>query len=62
MDFCQKSHMTLWSRGLIRSSDNLKLLYLQYYSAYGHQTCQDDNLPWWIPACKITQPLVYVVL
>ena len=62
MDFCQKSHMTLWTSGLIRSSDNLKLLYLQYDSAYGHQTCQDDNLPWWIPACKITQPFDYVLL
>ena len=33
-----KSHMILWSRGLLRSRDKLKLLYLQYHPAYGHQT------------------------
>ena len=28
-----------------RSHEKLKSLYLNYYSAYGHQTRQDDNLP-----------------
>ena len=30
--------MTVLSRGLVRSRDKLKLLYLHYRSAYGHQT------------------------
>ena len=36
-----------------RSRDKLKT-YLHYQSAYGHQTWQDANLPWWVPAHKIT--------
>ena len=37
--------MTLWSRGLARSHDKLKPLYLYYYSPYGHQTWLDSDLP-----------------
>ena len=28
-----------------RSRDKLKILYLHFQCAYGHQTWQDDNLP-----------------
>ena len=34
-----QSRITLWSRGLARSQDKLKPLYLHYHSAYGYQTC-----------------------
>ena len=54
--------MTLWSSGFIRSHDKLKPLYLHYQRAYGHQTWQDGNLPWWTPACKVTLPFDHVVL
>ena len=40
-----------------RSRDKLKTLYLHYQSAYGHQTWQDGNLPWWVPAHKVTWTL-----
>ena len=29
--------MTLWKRGLVKSREKLKLLYLQYHSAYSQQ-------------------------
>ena len=42
--------MMLWLCGLPRSREKLKPLYLQYHSAYGHQTWQDSTLrgshPW----------------
>ena len=55
--------MTLWSRGFVRSRDKLKSSYLHYHSAHGHQTWQDDDLPWWAPAYKVASwPFDYVVL
>ena len=33
------------SRGLVRSRDNLKLLYLHYHNIYGYKTRQDGDLP-----------------
>ena len=45
--------MTLWSRVLARSRDKLKSFF-DYHCAYGHQTWQDVNLPWWAPAHKVT--------
>ena len=54
--------MTLWSRGLWRSSDKLKSLYLHYQSAYGYHTWQESNLPCWTLAYKIAWSFDYVVL
>ena len=48
------SHLILWSHGLVRSHDQLKSLYHHYYSAYGQQTWQHDNLPCWALAYKVT--------
>ena len=38
--------MTLWLRGLARSRDKLKPLYVQYHSAYDHQSWYNRGLPW----------------
>ena len=46
------SYLTLWSR----------VLYLHYQSVYGHQTWQDDTLPWWATTYKSTWPFDHVVL
>ena len=61
MGSCPWIHMTFWSRGLVRSRDKLKPLYLHYHSTYGHQTWQDGNLPWWAPAYKVTWFFDHVV-
>ena len=37
--------LNLWSRILARSHDKLLPLYVQYCSAYGHQTWDDGDLP-----------------
>ena len=57
-----QSHMTPWSSGHARWLDKLKHLHLHYHSTYGHQTWQDDDLPWWAPTHKITSPFNHVVL
>ena len=38
--------MTISSRRLVRSRENLKSLYFHYHSAYGHQALQVGNLLW----------------
>ena len=45
-----------------RSIDKLKSLYLRYHCAYGQQTWQDGNLPWWAPSYKITWSFDHVAL
>ena len=40
-----------------RSCDKRKA-YLHYQSSYGHQTWQHSNVPWWVPAHKITWPFI----
>ena len=49
--------MRLIKQVLVRSRDNLKAFYLYYQSAYGHQTWQDGNLPWYAPAHKVHMTL-----
>ena len=50
-------------RDVITSRSHHKLkTYLNYQSAYGHQTWQDGSLPLWDPAHKDTWPFDYVVL
>ena len=44
-----------------RSRDKIKT-YPHYQSAYGYQTWQDGNLPWWAPGCKVTWPFDHVGL
>ena len=38
------NHMTFWSRNLTISFDKLKLLYLHYNSAFGHQIWKNGDL------------------
>ena len=56
MGFDSWSHMTLWSRGFVKSRDNLKS-YLHYHSDYGHQTWQAGESPWGASP-HVTHPLV----
>ena len=39
-------YSTVWSRGIAKSRDTLKSLYLHYHNFYDHKMCQDDGLPW----------------
>ena len=55
------SHMTLWSRGLVRPRDNLKS-YFHYHSAYSHQTRQADDLPWETSTHSVTPSFGHVDL
>ena len=48
----------LWCRGLAKSRDKLELLYPLYYSAYGHQTWQDVDLPHGLLPIKSYDPLI----
>ena len=59
---CLWNHMTLWSRGLMRSRDKLKPSYLHYHDLYNHQIWQDDNFPWWPCVYDITWPFDQVAL
>ena len=36
--------------------------HLHYQSAYGHQTWQDGNFPWWASIHKVTWPFDHMVL
>ena len=47
---------------LLRSCDSLKIFYLHFHSVYGHQTWQDDNLPWGIPSHKVIWPFDHFIL
>ena len=47
---------------IITSRSRDKQKYLHYQSAYGHQTWEDGNLPWWAPAYKIRWPFDHLVL
>ena len=62
MSSCLQSHITLWLRGLARSRDKLKPLYLHYHSSYGHQTSSDGDIPWQAPYNKVIQSFDHVVL
>ena len=62
MDSCLWSPTTLWPRGLVRSRDNIKSLYLHYHSAYVHQTWQDDDLLWLSFTHKAKLPYNHLVL
>ena len=62
MGFYPWSHKTVLSRGVVRSRDKLKPLYLHYHSAHGHQTWQDDSLPRWAPTYQVTSTFNHVVL
>ena len=46
----------------LRLSVKLKTLYMDHHSAYGHQTWQDRNLPWWAPTHNVSWPFGHVVL
>ena len=62
MGSCPYNHMTLWSRGFLRSPDKLISSYLQYHSSYDHQIWEDRNLPWWAPAYTVIWTFNHVVL
>ena len=55
-------YYTLWSHGLVSSRDKLKQLYLDYHSAYGHQTWQDDVKPWAASTYNVTLPFSHMAL
>ena len=61
MNSCLESQMILWSRGLIRSCDKLKSLYLHFLSVFGHKIGDNGNLPWWAPVYKIIWCFDHVV-
>ena len=50
--------MTLWVRGLAKSSDKKTQLYIHYQSVNGYQTWQDGNLSWWLALIKSHLPLI----
>ena len=50
--------MAVWLLGLVRSHDNLKLVYLRCSSTYGNQTWQAGNLPWGLLPIMLLHPLV----
>ena len=52
MGYYPQCHMNVFSRGLARSLDKLKRLYLHHDSAYDHQTCLGGNLPWGLQTIK----------
>ena len=56
------NHATPWSRGLPKSRDKQKSLYLYHQSAYGHQTWQDGSSPWWPATHKVSLPFGHVIL
>ena len=60
--FYLQSRIALESCGLTGPRENLKLLYLHYHNAYGHQTWRDDDLPSGVPGHKVTWPSDHVVL
>ena len=43
------------------ADDKLKI-YFHYHSVYGHETSQDNNLPWLDPPFDVTWPFDLVVL
>ena len=51
----------LWSRGLARSPEKRKLLYIRYLSAYGHKIWQEGNLPRWAPTYKVIRLFYHVI-
>ena len=52
----------MWSRGLVKSREKLKLFHLHYYSTYDHQAWQYGNLSWEAPIVIVTRPFNYVDL
>ena len=42
--------------------ERLKPLYLHFQRAYGHQTWQNGNMPWWTPAHKVKLLFDHTVL
>ena len=50
--------MTFESRGVARSSDNIKILNLNCRNANGHLIWQEGDLPWEAPLIKLHDPLI----
>ena len=51
-----------WSRGLARSRDRLKPLYLHWHNVYGHQTCSDGDIPCQTVNHKVIRNFEHVIL
>ena len=51
-----------WSRSLAQSHGKLKPIYLQYHSAYSHQSWYNGDIPWRAPNYKVIQRSNHVVL
>ena len=56
-----KNHMAVLLRGLARSRNILKTLYLHYYSAYGHQYWYGGDLSWGYPNREVEWRFGHVV-
>ena len=56
-----KIDMALESRGLARSHDKLKPLYLQYHRFWRNKPWQTGDLPWGAPTYKVTWFLSHIV-
>ena len=54
----ENTSSNLLSWNITAVSLQLKSLYLHYHSAYGHQTWQDSNLPWWLLPKKSHDSLI----
>ena len=57
-----QNHINFSSRGLKKSRDKLKPLYLLYHSDYGHQTCYDADITWQALNHKVIQSFDHVFL
>ena len=57
-----KKYKMLWSRGLAKSRDNWKSLYLYLKSTYGYQTWQDGDILWETPNHKVILRFNQVIL
>ena len=55
-------YSTIWSRGLTKSRDKLKSVYLNYHNIYDHKTKQNGDLLWVSFTHKVKWAFNHVVL
>lgn len=62
MGYYPYNHKTLWLCGFATSCGKIKSSHLDYHSVHGHQTWEDDEIPWRYPYHKVIQTFDHVVL
>lgn len=62
MGYYPYNHKTLWLCGFATSCGKIKSSHLDYHSVHGHQTWEDDEIPWRYPYHKLIQTFDHVVL